>query len=89
MFFKHWIKQCLFPGDWDVIGLDLPGRNKLISKDCFHAMRPLVECIADSLGSALLGDAVTPLAFFGHSLGAYVAYELAREIRRRELICDS
>lgn len=41
-------------------------------------MEPLVEALAGALPLADL-----PFAFFGHSLGALVAYELARALRRR------
>jgi len=41
-------------------------------------MGPLVEALAGALPLADL-----PFAFFGHSLGALVAYELARALRRR------
>ncbi len=41
-------------------------------------MEPLVEALAGALPLADL-----PFAFFGHSLGALIAYELARALRRR------
>jgi medium-chain acyl-[acyl-carrier-protein] hydrolase len=42
-------------------------------------MRPLVAALADNIASYL----DRPFAFFGHSMGAVVAFELARELRRR------
>jgi surfactin synthase thioesterase subunit len=42
-------------------------------------MKPLVE----GLANAIEGYLDRPFAFFGHSMGAVVAFELARELRRR------
>ena len=42
-------------------------------------MGPLVAALADNIASYL----DRPFAFFGHSMGAVVAFELARELRRR------
>ena len=42
-------------------------------------MEPLVRELADSIGAY----ADSPYALFGHSMGAAVAFELARELRRR------
>jgi medium-chain acyl-[acyl-carrier-protein] hydrolase len=44
-------------------------------------MRPLVDALADAIAPYL----DRPFAFFGHSMGAVVAFELARELRRRAL----
>jgi medium-chain acyl-[acyl-carrier-protein] hydrolase len=43
-------------------------------------MAPLVAALADNLEPYI----DRPFAFFGHSMGAVVAFELARELRRRE-----
>jgi len=45
----------------------------------FQRMRPLVTALADAIDPYL----DRPFAFFGHSMGAAVAFELARELRRR------
>jgi surfactin synthase thioesterase subunit len=42
-------------------------------------MGPLVAALADNIDSYL----DRPFAFFGHSMGAAIAFELARELRRR------
>jgi surfactin synthase thioesterase subunit len=44
-------------------------------------MAPLIE----SLAAAFESYTATPFAFFGHSMGAAVAFELTRELRRRGL----
>lgn len=57
----------------------LPGRESRIAEAPFERMRPLVE----SLASAIAPYLDRPYALFGHSMGAIVAFELARELRRR------
>jgi medium-chain acyl-[acyl-carrier-protein] hydrolase len=42
-------------------------------------MKPLVEALAQ----AIQPNPSQPLALFGHCMGAIVAFELARELRRR------
>ena len=42
-------------------------------------MAPLIDALADAIDAYL----VRPFAFFGHSMGAAIAFELARELRRR------
>lgn len=57
----------------------LPGRETRAAEQPFTRMAPLVE----ALGNAILPWTATPFAFFGHSMGAGVAFELARWLRRR------
>jgi surfactin synthase thioesterase subunit/glycosyltransferase involved in cell wall biosynthesis len=59
----------------------LPGRAARIAEAPFQRMAPLVQ----SLAAAIERYLVQPFAFLGHSLGAIVAFELARELRRRNL----
>jgi surfactin synthase thioesterase subunit len=47
----------------------------------FERMKALVTALADALASYLN----RPFGFFGHSMGAVVGFELARELRRRGL----
>jgi medium-chain acyl-[acyl-carrier-protein] hydrolase len=58
----------------------LPGRAWGTPEPFADSWPPLIERLADSLEPSA-GDA--PLAFFGHSLGALVAFELARTLERR------
>jgi surfactin synthase thioesterase subunit len=57
----------------------LPGREARITEAPFERMGPLVEALA----GAIEGYLAQPFAFFGHSMGAVVAFELARLLRRR------
>ncbi|HVF60151.1 MAG TPA: thioesterase domain-containing protein [Thermoanaerobaculia bacterium] len=66
------------PTGIEVCPVQLPGREGRLREPPFTRMGPLVEALAGALPLADL-----PFAFFGHSLGALVAYELARALRRR------
>ncbi len=59
--------------------MELPGRGTRIKDAPFTRMEPLVEAIA----LALLPELDKPFAFFGHSMGALVSFELARLLRKR------
>jgi surfactin synthase thioesterase subunit/glycosyltransferase involved in cell wall biosynthesis len=56
----------------------LPGRETRLAEAPFERMEPLVE----ALGGAIQPFTREPFAFFGHSMGAVVAFELARWLRR-------
>jgi medium-chain acyl-[acyl-carrier-protein] hydrolase len=59
----------------------LPGRESRFRERPFDRMASLVAALADALASEL----APPYSLFGHSMGALVAFELARELRRRRL----
>jgi medium-chain acyl-[acyl-carrier-protein] hydrolase len=58
---------------------ELAGRDGLAS--LAPAMR--LELYVDKLTVALLEQKRSPLVLFGHSMGALLAFEIARELRRR------
>jgi surfactin synthase thioesterase subunit len=59
--------------------VQIPGRGSRFREASFRRLGDLVPALAD--GIAPLLD--RPFALFGHSMGAVVAFELARELRRR------
>ncbi|WUH89157.1 alpha/beta fold hydrolase [Streptomyces sp. NBC_00433] len=65
----------LLPRDWDLLLLDLPGRGKSHTQPPLADMAHLAAWTADRIRPWADG---TPLALFGHSLGAVVAHETAR-----------
>ena len=70
-----------FRDDVQVCPIELPGRQKRWREPAYQRIEPLAE----ALGDALAGELDTPYALFGHSMGALVAFELARTLRRRGL----
>ena len=66
------------PDGIEVCPLQLPGRDNRIQEQPFTAAEPLVE----AAGSALAAELTVPVALFGHSMGAILAFELAHWFRR-------
>lgn len=75
--YRSW--SDVFPPDIEVQAVQLPGREWRLKEDLYTSVFSLVKDLAGVLDE--LFDA--PFAFFGHSLGALVSFELARELRRR------
>jgi medium-chain acyl-[acyl-carrier-protein] hydrolase len=62
-----------------IVPVRLPGRESRFSEAPFDRIEPLIAALAPAMERCL----DRPFAFFGHSMGAIVAFELARELRRR------
>lgn len=75
--FRTWWQAL--PADVEVCAIRLPGRDQRLHEPLFSRITPLVEALADALAPEL----ARPHALYGHSMGARVAFELAREQRRR------
>ena len=67
------------PSDVRMYAVMLPGREELVHQPPFVEPGRLVAALTD----AVLECGVRPSAFFGHSMGAVLAFEVARELRRR------
>jgi medium-chain acyl-[acyl-carrier-protein] hydrolase len=65
--------------DVEVCPIQYPGRGTRLTEIPFTQISPLIEALAQSLEPLL----DRPFAFFGHSLGALLGFELARQIRRK------
>lgn len=63
----------------EVCMIQLPGRGSRLREACLTRVEEAVEGIA----SAIRFD--QPFAFFGHSMGALIGFELARSLRRKGL----
>jgi medium-chain acyl-[acyl-carrier-protein] hydrolase len=57
----------------------LPGRATRIGEPPFRQYKPLITALAD----AIIPEIPPAFAFWGHSMGAVISFELARELRRR------
>src|SRR5450759_4546174 len=65
------------PAEVEVCPVEFPGRGTRLMETPFTQLSPLVQALAQAL--VPLMD--KPFAFFGHSLGALVGFELARQLR--------
>lgn len=75
--FRSWAEGL--PPEVEVCAVQLPGREGRIGEPAFSTMERLIPILADALRPYL----DRPFAFFGHSLGSLISFELARELRRR------
>src|SRR6478609_4610386 len=75
--FNDW--PGLLPPEVEVVGVQLPGRQDRIKEKPFTDVSRLVATVAHVIRPLL----DLPVAFFGHSGGALLAFELARALQRR------
>lgn len=75
--FAHW--QDAFGPETEVVAVSFPGREHRAGEAPLGDMGGVVA----SLAEVVPGDDGIPFTLFGHSLGGLVAFELARELRRR------
>ena len=59
----------------------LPGRERRLTEKPYTSAQTLVETLAE----AIIPHLDLPFAFFGHSMGALISFELARYLRRLNL----
>ncbi|HEY9132660.1 MAG TPA: alpha/beta fold hydrolase [Dyella sp.] len=77
--FRDW--QSRFHGRVEVVGIQLPGRESRFSEPRCNRLVELMPVL-----SRVVSDmADRPFYFFGHSMGALIAFELARALRERGL----
>ncbi|MEV7184271.1 alpha/beta fold hydrolase [Kitasatospora sp. NPDC093102] len=62
----------------ELLAARYPGRQERIAEPCAQSMPEL----ADALTAALLPELDLPIALFGHSMGASLAYEVALRLER-------
>lgn len=74
--FRKWGSKL--PKNVEVCAVQLPGREDRLLESPFQQVQPLVETLAE----AVFIDRKGPYAFFGHSMGALIAFELCRQLRR-------
>jgi medium-chain acyl-[acyl-carrier-protein] hydrolase len=72
--FRTWTRTM--PPEIDLCPVHLPGRERRFQEPGHTKMEPLVEELHD----ALRPHFDIPVAFFGHSMGASIAFELARRV---------
>jgi surfactin synthase thioesterase subunit len=67
-----------FTSGVELVPVQMPGRGALMSVPA----APSIEAAAAALADVLAGDPL-PVALYGHSMGAVMAFEVARALRRR------
>jgi medium-chain acyl-[acyl-carrier-protein] hydrolase len=75
--FRPW--AAALPAWIELCPVQLPGREARLQEPPFTEWAPLVE----AAGRGLSPDFDKPFAFFGHSMGALLAFELTRWLRRQ------
>lgn len=75
--FWGWAERL--PSGVEVCSVQLPGRGSRAAEPPRSRLLPLVGEMAEALGPYL----DRPSVFYGHSMGALLCFELARELRRR------
>ncbi|MEH0974321.1 alpha/beta fold hydrolase [Micromonospora sp. CPCC 205546] len=76
-FFQHWAARL--PDSVDVLAVRYPGRQDRFGEPCVDRM----DVLADRVTASLAPYLDRPLALFGHSMGASVAYEVAVRLEER------
>jgi medium-chain acyl-[acyl-carrier-protein] hydrolase len=64
-------------GNVELWAVRLPGREQRLSEMPFQRMGPLIDALYEAMAPHLN----PPYAFYGHSLGALIGFEMARRIR--------
>jgi len=75
--FRDWVAEL--PPDVEISAILLPGRESRWTEPPVKRLSELVGHIVNEL----VCGRTTPFALFGYSMGAVVAFEVARELRRR------
>ena len=72
---RRWLPEQI-----DLCLVHLPGRGRNMGRRAFSQLAPLVAEIADHI--SLVTD--IPYAFYGHSMGGLISFELARELSQQQ-----
>jgi surfactin synthase thioesterase subunit len=73
--YRPWLEAL--PPDIELCGIQLPGRESRLGESAYTRLIPLVQTLAE----ALIPYLDKPFAFYGHSMGALISFELARQLR--------
>ena len=75
MIFRNWHERL--PASVEVCAVQLPGRGRRLNEKPFASVNSAVRPVSD----ALVQYCDKPFAFFGHSMGALLSFEIARQFR--------
>lgn len=77
--FRAWPQHL--PPSVELHAVEPPGRGRRLLEQPFTDVREMVSSLVNVFGDHF----DKPMAFFGHSMGAIIAFELARRLRRESL----
>jgi medium-chain acyl-[acyl-carrier-protein] hydrolase len=77
--FYSWLEKL--DTDIELCPVELPGHGRRLAESPYTRLFPLVEAIASEIAPFL----DRAYAFFGHSMGALLAFELTRHLREQEM----
>jgi medium-chain acyl-[acyl-carrier-protein] hydrolase len=75
--FYPWVNEL--PSDVEIIGIQMPGQESRFKERPMDSVRLVVETLAYAIYSKLN----KPFAFFGHSLGAFISFDLTRQLSKQ------
>src|SRR5258707_15603332 len=76
--FRSW--QSKLPAGIELFLVELPGRESRIMDPLFTRLPPFIYALTTSIRPYLK----KPFAFFGHSMGPLVSFELTRQLRTHQ-----
>jgi medium-chain acyl-[acyl-carrier-protein] hydrolase len=79
--FRNWAEEL--GSEIGVLRVQLPGRETRFREAPFVSIEDLVPPLTDGVMQVIHKAAGRPFAFYGHSLGSKIGFEVARELRRR------
>lgn len=74
-FYADWADAFL-QSSVELVPVQLPGRGRMVGRPCAQSINEVVETVAPSLQTSRV-----PVALFGHSMGAIIAFEVARRLQ--------
>ena len=77
--FQIWQRHV--PREIEVVGIQLPGREIRFNEEPYVDMLSLARKLVEVLSPYM----DLPFAFYGHSMGSILSFEIVRELRRRGL----
>lgn len=83
LIYRNWPERLI--SEVEVCAINLPGRAQRLREAPYTRLSLLVEELAPAVRPFL----DKPFAFFGHSMGAMISFELARHLRREQALAPA
>ncbi len=78
--YRRWSEKL--PPSVELYAVELPGRGRRFGEPLFKRMNFMIPALSEALSSSL----EIPFVFFGHSMGALIAFELTRYLRKEKSV---